>query len=256
MNYAVNNRNTDEMMNIHELIQPGPVENGFYLLSGSRKMVPMVSDRLVDFLNMESHINRPLRSKRQETGVSSEIGKLMWIDSGNSFDPYHMAQSAVRRGLNPRRIVRSIQVARPFTAFQFQQMLDKVPKPSIFKVSEESNSSEKRVCLPDRQVQRSPLVIISDLMSLFYDSEIQERDVRRAFQEFMIALSFLKKRAIVVGLQIRYPAPPDRTQFLPELLSQADRILSPKEYFPTEFPRYAGPPVAGLREQEQLIASS
>lgn len=179
-----------ETAGLQDLLGSGSVERGFYMVPGYRDMVPSVLCRLVDYFALESD------SSFDPSPRQAEIGKVMWIDSGNTFDPYYIARASARRGLNPTRILRAIQVARPFNAFQLHQMLDKIPTPIV---------------------RRPPLVIISDLMKLFYDSEIQEEDVRRAFRQFMVRLSFLQKRAIVVGLVIHAPAVPNREHFLPQL---------------------------------------
>jgi|GEM_PF-4162328 len=197
-------------MSLQDLFVSGGVQPGFYVASGTRDLVPFVLDRLVGFLQSE------LETTSNNSSQASQVGKLLWIDSGNYFDPYRMALTSVRRGLNPTRILRAIQVARPFTAFQFQQMLEKVPKPVLLKVQGPNRMA--------RLVWRRPLVILSDLLKLFYDEEIQENDVNRAYRDFLIRLSFLKKRAIVVGLHIIYPTPRKRVHFLEPLLSFATRL--------------------------------
>lgn len=184
---------------IQDLIGIGPSDPGFYVASGTRQLIPFLFDRLVDFLGSEY-------SARASSGdVLSRPGPLIWVDSGNLFDPHAIALAAARRGMNPVRLLRAFHVARPFTAFQYQQMLRKVPV-SVG-------------C-------RYPFVILSDLMGLFYDPEIQERDVRRAFQGFLVQLALLKKRAVILGLQFPYEAPSARRHFLPHLLAAATRISS------------------------------
>ncbi|OVE77791.1 hypothetical protein BVX98_01845 [bacterium F11] len=220
-------------LSLPDILTSGSVRPGFYVMSGTRSLAPMLLDRLVGFLQREMGVPSGRLSMWTETGSTDSlpfekkakvaIGKLMWIDSGNIFDPYHMARVAAQRGLSPVRILRSLQVARPFTAFQLQQMLKKIPNPT-----------QLRTFIPDGQagsvvdsqlMVRVPLVIISDLMSLFYDPEIQERDVQRAFRDFMRQLSFLKTRAVVLALHPRYAVPKQREHFLPTVLNLADRMV-------------------------------
>ncbi len=129
---------------------------------------------------------------------------MIWIDAGNSFDPYGVSVSARRRGTDPRAILKAIQVARPFTAFQLHQIISKVP-----------------------QSFPPPLVIISDFMGLFYDENLPDRDLNRAFRDFQSRLGELGRRAVVIGLAVNRPVPVSRNHLLPQVLGLARRVFMP-----------------------------
>ena len=186
-----------------------PVSPGFYLASSYRETVPVVMKKIVDLLEVEWTTRMLEIYPRQE----SLTGPLVWVDSGNSFNSYHVARLAAERGLDPRRVLRSIQVARPFTAYQFQKMLEKIP-PAF--TSACSGVVSRRV----------PFVVISDVMGLFYDPEIQEDDRRRAYKEFLLRLSSLRQRAVVLGLLMNHVVPAECRSLLQPVLDRADGFLS------------------------------
>jgi hypothetical protein len=196
----------ESLTGLQELLQYGsvasrPVERGFYIGHGTRGLIPLVLDALVAKM-CDNHPRGTGRDPRRQSAV---IDRLFWIDSGNVFDSYRVAAAARQRGLDPLPFLRAIRVARPFTAFQFHEMLTRIPIDS----------------------PNPPLVIISDLTGLFYDSEITDPDVERAFRRFMERLGELKRRAIVLGLLLDNVAPPTRQHFLPALLAQARHVIAP-----------------------------
>lgn len=233
------------LLELEDLLVQGPVQPGLYAARGDRDTVPRLLEIVVDLLWFDALT--PFRDAPAVAGIRegdtlsagsdgcfpggvrrsegrkapSLIGPLFWIDSGNSFDPYRMSVAARRRGLDPARVLRAIRVARPFTAFQFRQMLDKVPFAARGACPVEK--SEAGTPQP-AGLWWTPLVIISDLTSLFYDPEISESDVNRAFQQFVPQLTELSRRAVVLSLVMDYQVPARRRQFLPELLRNARRI--------------------------------
>jgi hypothetical protein len=170
------------MVGLQGLLAKEPVECGVYIGYGKRNMVDLVLDVLAKKMPAE----------------------VIWIDAGNSFDPYRLSVSVRRRGGDPRRILKAIQVARPFTAFQLHEVLAKVPAGPI-----------------------PPLVIISDLMGLFYDSELREEDMLRAFRQFQVRLEELGRRAVVFGLVLARPVATERKHLLAPILESARRVFVP-----------------------------
>lgn len=250
------------LVHLQDLIVPGPVDRGFYVASGGWELVHRVQDSLVDLLWKYS-LRQPQEAAENGEDVSrlsitahsgrfhrraSQIGQIIWVDSGNVFDAYHMAVAARKRGLEPIRVLRAVKVGRPFTAFQFQQMLDRVPNAALWAYPEEENASaaalpspfSRSLALnPEKEIREgvrspsavwwTPLVIVSDLMGLFYDSELPEDDLHRAFREFMVRLSHLRERAIVLALLMDRDVPPSRRHLLPEVLRLARRISTREE---------------------------
>ncbi len=183
-------RRGDGLIKLEDVVTPRSVPNGFYVAQGATAAVPRVLDHVVKLFHLESKTSTFSGSK------ASRVGRLFWVDSGNSFNAYYVAHSAAKWGLNPRRLLRAVNIARPFTAFQLQQMLEKIPAGTF-----------------------RPLVIISDLMGLFYDPEIPEHDAHRSFHRFVSGIMKLQERAVVLGLLHQEVAPPSRRAFLPRLLA-------------------------------------
>lgn len=227
---------------LQDLITAGPVPRGFYVATGGRDLADQVQERLVDLLWKYSV--RHAGETNADEGVSfshvgrrpSQIGQLIWVDSGNIFDPYHMSTLARQRGMNPARVLRAVKVGRPFTAFQFQQMLERIPNPALWAYPEgegmpqaelPSAFSREVAALDENAVVDvrapnavwwTPLVVISDLMGLFYDPELPEDDLYRAFREFLTRLAHLRDRAIVLALLHDHVVPPARRHLLQEVL--------------------------------------
>lgn len=204
MNAAVlkNEQESAAPLALQDLFAHGQVSPGLYVASGTRDLVQFVSEKVVELLNFE------FRHAAADVKQESMLGKLMWVDSGNTFDPYSIARMAVQNRMDPKRVLRAIQVARPFTAFQFHQMLEKIPGGAVW-------SSGTR----EPAVQFTPLVIISDLLALFYDPELQEKDRERAIGEFLQGLAILKRKAVVVALMMNH-VPPASCRFLPSAVLQ------------------------------------
>ncbi len=192
---------------LEQLVSTG---SGFHVASGPRQMTRQVLTRVVDLFKKE------FESSALDVNPT-HVGRLFWIDSGNSFDAFHVARMAAERRLDPKRVLRAIQVARPFTAFQFQQMLEKVPKPLSLTLSRKEGRSPVA-----QTVELKPLVIISDLMGLFYDEEIQEKDMRRAFHNFIGSLRTLGDRALVLALCLDHSIPFQRRTLVSQVLEEMD----------------------------------
>lgn len=183
----------------NRLLESWPAPQGFYVVPGTSKAIVDVEDLLVRFIG--TNLKK----------ATLPIGPVFWIDSGNYFNAYSLSDQARRRGFDPKIILRALKIARPFTAFQFQQMLDKVP------FSAEGD--------------KPPFVFISDLMGLFYDPDIQEDDLKRATREFLIKLLRLKRRAVVLSLLIDRPVPPLRASLLARILDMADDGLEQRRLY-------------------------
>lgn len=181
-----------QMVGLQSLLMREAVECGVYIGYGSRNMVSMVLDVV----------------------AKKPVPEVIWIDAGNSFDPYRLAVSARRRGWNPGSVLKSIKVARPFTAFQLHEVIAKVPR-----------SASPAGAAPAGAAP--PLVIISDLMGLFYDADLPEEDLKRAFRQFQERLAELGRRAVVIGLVLNQPIPAERKHLLPAVLGLARRVFAP-----------------------------
>lgn len=236
-------------VSLDNLIVPGPVERGFYVaVENSGDLANVVAKKLVQLLDQEHTVPSldpaPLHDARQAERAGSKliyspqrhwrrdsrIGQLIWLDSGNRFDPYAISTEAKKRKLEPGRVLRAIRVGRPFTAFQYQQMLDRVPNPALWAPDNGIPTLPERVrdegLKNSQAVWWTPLVVISDLMGLFYDPDLPDDALIRAFRSFMIRLSFLRQRAIVVALLRDVQIPDNRRHLLPDVLKLARRVYA------------------------------
>ncbi|UCE28573.1 MAG: hypothetical protein JSV85_04640 [Candidatus Bathyarchaeota archaeon] len=108
--------------------------------------------------------------------------RAVYVDCGNTFDPYSVSAIAQKYSLEPKRALENISVSRAFTAYQLT--------PLIFEKLEEAL---KRY--------RSKLVIISDVTRLFQDRDVPEDQSRETFIKMAHHLSelALTRRAIIVA---------------------------------------------------------
>lgn len=233
-------------VNLDHLIVPGPVERGFYVAVGGRELAPLVLKKMVELLDVEHTIppmnESPVRpafgggskliySPTRYWRRNSRIGQMIWVDSGNVFDPYLLSVEAKKHRMEPARVLRAVKVGRPFTAFQYQQMLERVPNPALWAPDGGSPTLPERIrgegLKNSQAVWWTPLVVISDLMGLFYDLDLPDDALIRAFRSFMIRLSFLRQRAIVLALLREEEIPVNRQHLLPDVLKLARRVSEP-----------------------------
>jgi hypothetical protein len=117
--------------------------------------------------------------------LPSERGGLespaLFIDGGNSFSPYEVAETARDYGLDCKTTLEKVFVSRAFTAYQLSSLvLDKVC--SVL------------------QKTRARLLIVSDITSLFLDRDIPKLEGRELFVKLCSKLSEIasEKQTIVV----------------------------------------------------------
>lgn len=236
--------NEKSLVRIEDVLATGPVERGLYVAEGPRDLTYRVFDGLAELIRRQSLLHSPLSSFEGQASTlrslgvgghrrQSHIGQILWIDSGNVFDPYYLSAVARQKGVNPSRALRAVRVGRPFTAFQYHQMLANVPNaalvaplhPPINPADFGGRAPALRSLGEGGAFWWTPLVVISDLIGLFYDPELPEDDMRRAFYQFLLRLSFLKEKAIVLAVLQEEQAPKGREDLLPRLLE----MIRPQE---------------------------
>jgi hypothetical protein len=105
----------------------------------------------------------------------------VFVDGGNSFSPYEVAETARDYGLDCRTVLNKVYVSRAFTAYQLSSLvLDKV-------------------CLV-LQKTRTKLLIVSDITALFLDRDMPKLDGRELFLNLCSKLSGIavEKQTVVV----------------------------------------------------------
>jgi len=94
-------------------------------------------------------------------GLSSPA---LFIDGGNIFDPYVVAEAARRYGLNPRDALEKIYVSRAFTAYQLSSL-----------ILERLDEAVRKF--------RSRFVAVSDIYSLFLDRDVPKTEAQELFMK-------------------------------------------------------------------------
>jgi len=138
--------------------------------------------------------------------------RVVYIDGGNTFDPYAVSAIAQEYGLEPRSVLEKILISRAFTAYQLTAL--------VFDRLEEAL---KRY--------RSKLVVISDITGLFLDRDVPRIEGRDIFMKMTQYLSEVasRRRAVVVALY--FPRPYSSRNLFVEsvLLARASTVIRFKE---------------------------
>ena len=108
--------------------------------------------------------------------------RVVYIDGGNTFDPYVVSAIAQEYGLEPKSVLERILISRAFTAFQLTAL-----------VFEKLEKALKRY--------RSKLVVVSDIAGLFFDRDVPKIEGKDIFFKMTRYLSEVtsRRRAIVVA---------------------------------------------------------
>jgi hypothetical protein len=106
----------------------------------------------------------------------------VFVDGGNSFSPYEVAETARDYGLDCKAALERVYVSRAFTAYQFSSL-----------VLEKLYSVLRKA--------KARLLIVSDITSLFLDRDIPKTEGRELFMKVCSKLSAIasERQAIVVA---------------------------------------------------------
>lgn len=122
-------------------------------------------------------------SPRELGGLDSDV---VFIDGGNSFNPYIIAEIARRFGMDPKAALERIHVSRAFTAYQLSALiLDKLEK-----FLEGRNAS---------------LIFVSDIALLFMDKDIPKTEARDLFLKVCHKLADIARRSQKIVLATYQP---------------------------------------------------
>jgi len=138
--------------------------------------------------------------------------RVVYIDGGNTFDPYVISAIAQEHGLEPKSVLDGIFISRAFTAYQLTAL--------VFEKLEETS---KRY--------RSKLVIISDITGLFLDRDVPKIEGRDIFMKMTQHFSNIasRRRAVIIASYFQRPRS-SRGLFLGSvLLGRASTVIRLKE---------------------------
>ena len=114
----------------------------------------------------------------EKGGLGSSV---VFVDGGNSFSPYLVAELARNYGLDSRAALENIYVSRAFTAYQLSSLILEKLEPFL-------------------KSKKAKLLVVSDISSLFFDKDIPKTEAKDLFIKTCAKLSDLaanKQTAIV-----------------------------------------------------------
>ena len=166
-----------------------PCETKAAVTSGLDALDSLVILRLGQFAILEgSSLCRSLSEmfcvRAQLPSPSGLDTDIVFIDGGNSFDPYLISDYAIEQGIDSKQALRRIHLSRAFTWFQLSTLLkEKLPE-TLDKYD-------------------SKFAVISEITQLYSDSNIEEE--KEAFSIFNRSIAFLsilaeKKQAIILAV--------------------------------------------------------
>ena len=176
-------------------IFPGFALGDFAVLQGSSSVLSLAS-----LLCVKAQL--PTQLGGLETNV-------IFIDGGNTFRLYQIAQIAQIHYLNPKDLLDNIFISRAFTAYQATSLISHHLKDAIRKYN-------------------AKLVIISDIAGLFLDNDIPEDEAQRIFCQAAIFLSnFTRENQTIVIATYPPHAETTRNNLLhTQIIKKASVVLS------------------------------
>jgi RecA/RadA recombinase len=114
----------------------------------------------------------------EKGGLGSSV---VFVDGGNSFSPYIVAELARDHGLDSRAALENIHVSRAFTAYQLSSLILEKLEPFL-------------------KSKKASLLVVSDIASLFFDRDTPRTEARDLFIKTSAKLSDIaanKQTAIV-----------------------------------------------------------
>ena len=107
----------------------------------------------------------------------------VFIDGGNSFNPYEVSDVARRHGLDPKAVLERVIISRAFTAHQLTSLIIDGLSYAIDKYA-------------------AKLALISDITGPYLDADVPEKEARDVFSKLTLFLSRLsaERKAIIVAV--------------------------------------------------------
>ncbi len=128
--------------------------------------------------------------------------KVVLVDGGNVFNPYHVSEFAQRRGVDAEDALEKILVSRAFTCHQMTGLI-------VWKVPEAARRYESR------------LAVVLDMAQLYLTGDVPYSEVKSLFKRALSSLSALTKEGNV-GVIVTHSRSPDQIFIDQLLLSKAD----------------------------------
>jgi hypothetical protein len=119
----------------------------------------------------------------EKGGLGSSV---VFVDGGNSFNPYLVADLARIYYLDPRAALERVYVSRAFTAYQLSSLILEKLEPFL-------------------NIKRSKLLVVSDIASLFLDRDVPKTEAKDLFIKVCAKLSEIAEKKQTLVLATYYP---------------------------------------------------
>lgn len=138
--------------------------------------------------------------------------RAIYVDCGNTFDPYRISAIAQKHSLEPKCVLEKIMISRAFTSYQLTAL--------VFEKLEEALKK-----------YRSKLVILSDVTGLFLDQDVPVEEGRDVFMKITQYLSELAstRRIIIVATCFRQRYSSRSTFLRSVLFGRANTVIGLRE---------------------------
>jgi len=143
---------------------------------------------------------------KQDGGLNSST---IYIDGGNTFNPYTISTLAQESNLNPKSTLEKVFVSRAFTAYQLSAIILKTLKDAL-----------KRY--------KSKLILISNITDLFLDNDVPTKEAFEIFDNMTSHLTELahKQKIIIIATHPNNSEHSKRQNILESILLEKAHIVA------------------------------
>ncbi|MEM2002092.1 MAG: hypothetical protein QXT77_05570 [Candidatus Methanomethylicaceae archaeon] len=139
--------------------------------------------------------------------IMNQGSPIIFIDGGNSFSPYAIAEIVRKHGFDPKEVLKMVYVSRAFTAHQLSSLVMEKLEPFAEEI--EAN-----------------FVLVSDIASLFFHRDLPDSEARGLFLSICMKLSRLAtKKQFMVLITYRPKNTRRRLYFEAALFGRSDIIV-------------------------------
>jgi len=135
----------------------------------------------VSFMSFVLCVRCQLSPERGGLGSS-----VVFVDGGNSFSPYLVADVARSYGLDSRNALERVYVSRAFTAYQLSSLILEKLEPFL-------------------NGKKAGLLVVSNIASLFFDRDIPKTEAKDLFMKVCAKLSEIAAKKQTIVLATYYP---------------------------------------------------
>ncbi len=134
--------------------------------------------------------------------------EVLWIDGGNSVNPYELSAICKRYRVPPEEVLHNITVSRAFTAYQMSTLIEDMLDPEVDRI-------------------RTGLVVVSCFPDLFQDADMNWTESLQLMRRAMEKLRALTEERSLITIITNYgqAKPMSRKGLRSLLYDSADRVV-------------------------------